>query len=850
MNNKTQQTNKNPENLNVHIAYGFHVNCYHSYRGDSNDELGFGGDIRIIRKIIRLLDDLNARGIPAKATWDFENAYSLEDILPKYAPDIIEGVKRRCKENGDENIIMGYNNGALSAMEPAEFDAAIQMAITNDKGSGLADIFGECQRIVRPQEVMFTPSQVTDYKRNGIDAVCLYYSCVPFDAFRTIVPQLKNGREYNPVRYTYKGESLTIMPTYSNADVMDYGCLRAWAKDLRRKQLCGEIDTDVLIFVNMDADAIFWEPLKLPFPLNKMANTQGILGLVEEVADLPYVVFDTVGGYLKNHETLAEITFGHDTADGSFTGYSSWSEKPFNRQIFTRVERARQLARVNGKSAGFDERNLLLSTTHFGLASPVLNIDRERRALALSQEMLEKELAARESVSKLTLVRPEPSALFTAQVTFKEGYLAKISWLKLEARELESFGALATSHHHDGSVASAFVICKTHSPLERLEINATLVPEITNSKEPVVCLNTKSWSVNFCEHGEITSVRKNGRQIGGRSFLKSAIRYNGKAVPFAHKKILPLSCAGDLTGLRISGAVNLSGAEKSGEFAYDFCTLPGVDAVFILSDIQYPYTTETHAFATHSSALGRKCDKRWQEAVPMQLTPMPGKNWSVVKRNFAGDISSFPLSSFRGSVPENTQLDSFNHQLTAGFVGLSDGDSGFLLCNARQVLGSMAHCPMRLRRRECKDVVSLNPMGTYYGEQRVHPSQSQGKLMAAYTIVTPQSNSLAPAYNGAKELGVFALIAFDGDLPEGDALKTACDFADGAVLLEPQNSPITSPDADKDNVSFGAITLDGIGADELKPVIVSGAMPQSPLRTAKVALGAFENILRQQIRAR
>ena len=33
----------------VHIGFGFHVNCYHSYRGDTNDKFGFGGDIRIMR---------------------------------------------------------------------------------------------------------------------------------------------------------------------------------------------------------------------------------------------------------------------------------------------------------------------------------------------------------------------------------------------------------------------------------------------------------------------------------------------------------------------------------------------------------------------------------------------------------------------------------------------------------------------------------------------------------------------------------------------------------------------------------------------------------------------------------
>ena len=44
----------------IHVAYGFHVNCYHSYRGDTNDEQGFGSDLRIIRKIIAALDQLNA----------------------------------------------------------------------------------------------------------------------------------------------------------------------------------------------------------------------------------------------------------------------------------------------------------------------------------------------------------------------------------------------------------------------------------------------------------------------------------------------------------------------------------------------------------------------------------------------------------------------------------------------------------------------------------------------------------------------------------------------------------------------------------------------------------------------
>ena len=37
----------------IYLAFRFHGNFYHSYRGDTPDELGFGKDIRIIRHILR-----------------------------------------------------------------------------------------------------------------------------------------------------------------------------------------------------------------------------------------------------------------------------------------------------------------------------------------------------------------------------------------------------------------------------------------------------------------------------------------------------------------------------------------------------------------------------------------------------------------------------------------------------------------------------------------------------------------------------------------------------------------------------------------------------------------------------
>jgi hypothetical protein len=53
----------------VHITFGFHVNLYHSFRGDTNDENGFGQDIRVIRHILRQLDKFNRQGVPVRAVF-------------------------------------------------------------------------------------------------------------------------------------------------------------------------------------------------------------------------------------------------------------------------------------------------------------------------------------------------------------------------------------------------------------------------------------------------------------------------------------------------------------------------------------------------------------------------------------------------------------------------------------------------------------------------------------------------------------------------------------------------------------------------------------------------------------
>ena len=799
----------------IHVAYGFHVNCYHSYRGDTNDNLGFGSDIRIIRKILDTLTEFNEKGIPVKGTWDTENFFSLQKILPQYAPDIIEKMKERVKKYGDENIIMGFNNGALSAMTEDEFCESINLAVTNKNSSGLEDIFGECEKIVRPQEVMFTPSQVTLYNKLGIKALCLYYSCVPFDAFRTIIPKLPDEIAFNPVTYSYKGESLTVIPTYSNSDVCDAGCLRAWVKDLRKKQESGEINRDLFLFINMDADAIFWETIDIGPLTGKIANTDGIHGLVEEIADLPYIVFDTPGGYLKNHGSAGEISFTHDTADGNFTGYASWAEKPFNRKIWTRIERARMMAKVNSAddklSPSFDSRILLLSTTHFGLATPVLNIQREKTALALSDEVIKSENSALPEAQKLTIYNTSKSDLQCVQIEIKRK-LSDISCISIKADGLESFTAVPTAD----DCSSAFLMMKFAAIKEKYEIE---VGFDSKKDTPVFgnLLKTDRLSIMFSPEGNIEFVKCDERAIGTKDFLQSFITYNNKRYDFENTKVSQLLLAGDGYGIRVQGEIHLPKEITGGSFTYDFFKTDFSDAVFVRTTVKYPYTAETTSISTENSALGRFSDMKWTEAVPFQLTPRLGGDISVIKRNFMDDVSSFRTQSFPESDEKNDYLASFNHQLTGGFVGLYDENGGIIIANARQVLNSMAHCPMRLEKNK---TVHMNPFGTYYGNQRHHFGRAKDQILNVYTLVASQGKSIAPSYNGSTETAVLGIYPLSADGLTEKEKTEICAFADGAVTASPKDSDIQPFSGDNITVREG--TADGINEKDLKNPVMTG----------------------------
>ena len=822
------------DGLHVHVGFGFHVNCYHSYRGDTPDALGFGGDLRIIRHILDVLDDRNKRGIPVRGTWDFENAYSLEQILPAYAPDIIQ----RVRERGDENILMGYNNGAMSAMTADEFETSVRWAVSNPYGSGLEDVFGSCERIIRPQEVMFTPTQAGAYRRLGIRAVCLYYSCISFDAFRTLIPPLSDEQAFNPLRYNWAGESITVLPTYSPNDVMDAGSLRALVVQLHDKQRRGEITRDVFLFLNTDADSFLWEPMAVPSPLQKLPCFGGIGGYIDEIADLDFVVFDTPGGYLNTHAPVGDISFGQDVADGNLSGYMSWSEKPFNRLIWTRLERARAMARLaerDSASPSFETRVRLLSSTHFGLASPVMNLTREEKARELSAHMLREEEAALPERRELTLLDRDRTGLAAVQLSLTPGFCAEISALRLESAGLLTWTAAETGRHTDGSVASVFLTARWEAPRERYVLRFT-----TGTCRAAFAKGAASGDLRFDPERMRFALR--GRTLAS---LAAWIEYDSIRYAFDRPRVEPLTLAGEGSGLRLTGTVRLPGALRQGTYVYDVYASPAVDCLFVRTAVQYPYTPEDREISTQASHLGRFSDMRWQQTAPMELTVITDDTAALTKRSFAGELSRYEIADFWRAFPENQNICSFNHQLTGGTLCLYGREGGLLLAHARQVLGSMAHCPMRLRTEKGRRLVSLNPFGTYFGPQRYYPSRGNGSSMELYLAAAPQARSLAPAYNGSFEQSVQALFAVEGDRPTAEQQRQAEAIADGVVAV---GGSAVRPFAG-DNVSLHAPVDNPVDGQKLKSV---SFVEQSggPAKAAGMLLRYMENLLTAERRRR
>ena len=261
--------------------------------------------------------------------------------------------------------------------------------------------------------------------------------------------------------------------------------------------------------------------------------------------------------------------------------------------------------------------------------------------------------------------------------------------------------------------------------------------------------------------------------------------------------------------------------EFSSEFTYTFTLFDELPYLYIDVQARYAYTPPRQVIHNLTQKLRRRMDLRWIEAAPFQLTPAitapAEKPLRVWKHNYLGITSFYDLEYGRIN-PRNRDLNSFNHQVTAGWLAVSNGASGLLLAENAQTLASMAFCPLRLRERDGRQSLSLNPFGSYYGRQLDY-SHLGGNGLGA-DIILAFSGALkpnGPSYNGQRLEFSLMLAPYAGDEPPVELQNDA-----GAHFYPPGVILHGSPDW------MRAETTDDIQAfinDEERRALLSSAAP-------------------------
>ncbi|SEK59522.1 hypothetical protein SAMN04487770_10246 [Butyrivibrio sp. ob235] len=475
-------------NHRIHFGFLFHVNFYHAGLGDTNDDRGFGRDLARIRDILDILAKANNEGQPVRAAWDFENDYTLGRILPSLGPDVIDGVKTRLRERGDELLFSGKHAGLFAGMTGKELSFALHYK---------SNELGETSNVLRPEGDLFSPAIIGRLKKAGIEAVLLGNSNVGPNALSTVTKDLRKNTyvKYNPATYRHGNNSITVLPYYTPADFLEEGSLKKFLDSLHNKQLSGEIDGDVFVLVGADVRSPWWEDMEIRNIFRKSSGTEGLSGFIKALRKFDYIAYNTPTGYLKEHAPVSEISFAGDLAGGTSGDFSAYSELPYDRLIWTRIERARMGSRVYSHERVSDtlaQRIKLLSASEFGLFSPAPAKDRfaemdrlsveiqkiERKAInekemsmrtsgrqRLNNSAIGKHLYSRrkddEERNSFIIMNPKGQRVVSFQLLIDSGQCPKIGTLVLECDEcqIRSYTAVEMSKEN-GYVNSAFVVMR------------------------------------------------------------------------------------------------------------------------------------------------------------------------------------------------------------------------------------------------------------------------------------------------------------------------------------------------------------------------------------------------------
>ncbi len=814
----------------IYLVCGLHVNFYHSWRGDRNDRTGFGIDSQVIKKVLDILDKANAAGKQACGTWDFDNFWSIENIMPRFAPDVLASIVRRVRGGTDEVILGNWNNGDVGASTVEEFREALRRTISNDGGSGVKDVFGAYSPVVRTQETMFTHGSVELYREQGVDAIALYYSAVPFDSVRNFVPRLSPNEMYNPLRFKSleSDAEMLMVPMYNQGDIIAKYSLRRWVEEVRRQQLKGEIPGNALIYINMDADGEVWTGIPLPKVFGKIPNTRGLPEFIDLVDELDYLEFGNIGEYIKSNPPVGEITVRQDLADGSFSGYSSWTEKEVNQRLWRISEQARWLERTadfaageEGRAEGVDEllygegdsyfenKIRLLSTTHFGMNSPAVHEERLQVAFHLARNMFENaKQAAEKALAGVDAPAPAADALFSFSVANQPKYRGAeqgapgmnvllrvpfaLSTPVADPKELSLtdseggqalFDVISCEKDGQGRVVSG-VLAVLHKTNNRKYEHYNFFAGGASADESGTLkagereLSNGIVNLLLDDLGRIKSLEIAGNEFSDGHLLSLGVTYQ---VERTRKHFTPrvyrvketyVGPRGNFAriGLGAKVVVYSKGKNYPVEADYDLFVFAGLPYLFVDADVRIPQTPCDKADVSVSSRMSQTFDTNWFEVMPAELRPsiknLPGKFLRVWKHNYKNATNYYDLN-FGFFDYRNRNVDSFNNHVTDGWVALGNTEKGLLISSDQRINGTPAYCPMRLREKDKTQSAMLNPFGCYYGKQFSQLNDGMEYAGEIVRIVGAQFRPTAPSFNGRRVRFRMMVAPYAGDGPDG-----------------------------------------------------------------------------------
>lgn len=785
---------KQIDDVKISVAFRFHANLYHSYRGDTPDEDGIGKDIRLIKYCLDILDKYNAKGVPVRGTWDIENYFSLEQNMRKHCPELIERIKNRVDLGYDEVEIMSYNNGLVSAHTEDEIMENIRRAISNEGQSGVRDVFGKFAPVVRPQECMMTPGLISLYKQAGIEAISVFYSCIPFNGFSNFVPLLPTEKRYNPLWYTAPGlnEKIAVIPAINPGDVYDNFGITHLVKKLRKEQMNMEYPCDLLVLVDMDADDDFWQgyfnaTLSFELGLKKPLVNGGLNYFIKQLSKLPYVKFDTPYEYLKAHPPAGEVSVGQDIADGSFDGYSPWSDKLENSKLWAGIDRVRTISDYALAVSGYAEsiqqqtkerikqRLLTMSTTHFGLSTPVMCKPRLLQAI----EKVEGTMADAEQDLSVAL-NSSPEEDNTVKAVFPGKYYRgagnKQGLIRVSTQEdtnltgkgvklaftREVFGKKETSLIYSGN-----------------DYEVSLAPGEENTRSSLYAeddaIGNAVLRLSKNNRNEL-QLQYNGKAVTDKGSFASSINYDNKIIKASDVTINTSVIEGKAAFMTEKGKIVIdNNTGKTALYEKQYMIAGDLPYLYVDVDVSYPMTEDYGTDKNKVRRLQRGYDTRWREVMPLEIVPSfrgTVKNpVRVYKHDFLGKLTYFDYDYYNFS--DNKEIDAGNNAITCGFVSFVAGKEGMLIAQSVAADNNFAFSRVRIRDDNGNDKLKINPFGVYTGEQLNYITENIGLAKKVALKFAESYMSCAPTFRGGRQQFSLMIAPFSGEKPHDDLINAA-----------------------------------------------------------------------------